>query len=86
MCRLFGALAIATWVGQSAGDPVSKIAFASDRNGNVEIYVMDADGSNPVNLTNHPAAGTYPSWLPDVMKTLIDSKSWGRVKAGFGGD
>ena len=32
----------------------SKIAFASDRDGNHEIYVMDADGGNQTNLTNNP--------------------------------
>ena len=32
-----------------------QIAFTSDRDGNWEIYVMNADGTNPINLTNHPA-------------------------------
>ena len=33
-----------------------RIAFMSDMNGraNYDIYVMDADGSNPQNLTNAP--------------------------------
>ena len=29
----------------------SRIAFSSDRDGDYEIYVMDADGTNPVQLT-----------------------------------
>ena len=33
----------------------SKIAFSSDRDGNYEIYVMNADGSNQTRLTNNPA-------------------------------
>ncbi|MBP7791964.1 MAG: PD40 domain-containing protein, partial [Candidatus Goldbacteria bacterium] len=33
----------------------SKIAFESYRDGNREIYVMDANGSNQVNLTNNIA-------------------------------
>ena len=33
----------------------SRIAFTSARDGNFEIYVMDADGSNPTRLTNSPA-------------------------------
>ena len=35
-------------------EPVTgKIAFCSDRDGNWEIYTMDADGSNQTNLTNN---------------------------------
>jgi Tol biopolymer transport system component len=34
----------------------AKIVFVSDRDGNAEIYVMNADGANQVNLTNDPAA------------------------------
>jgi hypothetical protein len=42
----------------------TKLAFASDRSGSWQIYVMDADGSNVVQLTssgNH----TQPAWSPD---------------------
>lgn len=42
----------------------SRIAFSTDRDGNVEIYVMDADGSNPTNLTNNPADDLWPAWSP----------------------
>ena len=40
----------------------TKIAFNSQ---DVEIYVMDADGSNPVNITNHEAFDASPVWSPD---------------------
>ena len=30
----------------------AQIAFASDRDGNWEIYVMSTNGKNPQNLTN----------------------------------
>ena len=42
-----------------------RIAFQSSRDGNYEIYVMDADGSNPHRLTDHPADDWKPSWSPD---------------------
>ncbi len=42
-----------------------KIAFMSERDGNWEIYVMDADGENETNLTNDPDNDRYPAWSPD---------------------
>ncbi|MFZ0543796.1 MAG: hypothetical protein WAM60_00060 [Candidatus Promineifilaceae bacterium] len=42
-----------------------KIAFTSDRDGNSEIYVMNSDGSNVINLSNNPAADAGPKWSPD---------------------
>ncbi len=32
----------------------TRIAFITDRDGNDEVYVMGADGSNPTRLTNTP--------------------------------
>ena len=43
----------------------SMIAFASNRDGNFEIYNMNSDGSEQINLTNNPANDEYPSWSPD---------------------
>jgi len=42
----------------------SHIAFASDRDGNPEIYVMDADGSNVTRLTNDSVFNAFPAWSP----------------------
>jgi Tol biopolymer transport system component len=41
------------------------IAFVSDRDGNQEIYVMSADGSEQTNLTNHEADDNWPTMSPD---------------------
>jgi Tol biopolymer transport system component len=46
-------------------EPVGKIAFASDRAGNMDIYVMNPDGGGLVRLTDHPAEDTHPTWSPD---------------------
>ncbi len=41
-----------------------KILFSTLRDGNPEIYVMDADGSNPTNLTNTPrGVEIEPFWI-----------------------
>lgn len=46
--------------------PIRKIAFVSSRDGNTEIYVMDADGTNQQRLTNDPGAeNSWPAWSPD---------------------
>ena len=43
----------------------SQIAFVSRRAGNVDIYVMDADGSNLHRLTDNSEADHSPTWSPD---------------------
>ncbi|MCH8814146.1 MAG: PD40 domain-containing protein [Chloroflexi bacterium] len=41
-----------------------QIAFKSDRDGNLEIYVMNADGSDQQNITNTPDVSEFdPSWM-----------------------
>jgi TolB protein len=40
-----------------------QIMFHSDFDGNVEIYVMDADGSNPTNLSQNPATDFASVWV-----------------------
>ena len=50
-----------------------KIAFVSRRDGNNEIYVMNADGSNPIRLTNQPADDFAPGWSPDGTKIVFVS-------------
>ena len=40
-----------------------QILFHTNRDGNVEVYVMDANGGNPTNLTNNPADDYGSSWV-----------------------
>ena len=42
-----------------------QIAFRSQRDGNDEIYVMNADGTCQRNLTNDPVNDWSPAWSPD---------------------
>ena len=43
----------------------AKIAFYSTRDGNSEIYTMDADGSRQTRLTFNAARDNAPSWSPN---------------------
>ena len=51
-----------------------KLAFVSRRDGNSEIYVMNADGSAQENLTRQPANDSQPSWSPDGRKIAFVSR------------
>src|SRR5688572_9565780 len=50
-----------------------KIAFVSDRDGNAEIYVMNADGSDQKRLTHDPASDSTPCFSPDGRKIVFAS-------------
>jgi|SRR5215207_7168935 len=50
-----------------------KIAFASERDGNGEIYVMDPDGSNQTRLTNNSVTDAFPSFSPDGSRIAFRS-------------
>jgi TolB protein len=50
-----------------------KIVFTSDRDGDPEIYVMNADGSNPVRLTRAPGRDAHPYFSRDGRKILFQS-------------
>ncbi len=50
-----------------------KIAFISDRDGNWEIYVMNADGTGQTRLTFNSADDVEPAWSPDGSKIAFHS-------------
>ena len=54
-------------------DPPGKIAFASDRDGNFEIYVMNPDGGGLTRLTENAAEDTHPTWSPDGTRIAFVS-------------
>ncbi len=49
-----------------------QIAFVSDRTGQSEIWIANADGTNQVQLTSLENAGA-PSWSPDGQKIVFSS-------------
>jgi len=58
----------------SVGGASGQIAFVSDRDGDDEIYVMNADGSSPTRLTNNPATDFEPAWSPNAQKIAFTSQ------------
>ncbi len=50
---------------------------------NSEIFVMNRDGSDPVNLSNLPAFDGYPSWSPDGSKIVFASNRNGETRGNF---
>ncbi len=42
-----------------------RIVFASERSGNIELYIMNADGSDQRRLTDNPAEDDRPAVSPD---------------------
>ena len=51
----------------------SRIVFSSNRDGNSEIYVMNADGSGQTRLTISPGDDTEPNWSPDRRRIVFSS-------------
>ena len=60
----------------------NQIAFVSYLDGDAEIFVMDADGSNLTRLTNNSAVDTEPFCSPDGTKiayTCIDQNGYSKI-------
>ncbi len=78
--RLLTSVALSTWflVGSVVAQPdlaiVGRFVFQTTREGNDEIYVADADGSNPTILSNNAAEEQNPSWSPrgDLVLFMAD--------------
>ena len=58
----------------------SRIAFVSTRDGNPEIYTMDADGSNPVRLTTDPQIDGHPVFSADANTVFFQSQRTGKTQ------
>jgi TolB protein len=57
-----------------------RIAFSSTRAGgnNLDIWVMNADGSNPLRLTDHVAPEQDPAWAHDDQSLFFTAERDGR--------
>src|SRR5262249_54564015 len=50
-----------------------RLVFSSTRDGNEEIYVMNADGSGQTRLTRNLQSDRQPAWSPDGATIIFQS-------------
>ncbi|MBI4630634.1 MAG: PD40 domain-containing protein [Chloroflexi bacterium] len=55
------------------------IAYDSDQDGNVELYVINSDGAGEQRLTNNAAADSNPWWSSDGAKVAFQSSRNGNL-------
>ena len=55
-----------------------RIAFTSNTDGNMEIYLMNADGSGLIRVTRDRGDDSSPSWSPDGKTIIFSSNRSGR--------
>ena len=77
------ALAITAWAAPQPDEPARasskpastyKLAFASDRTGDFEVYLMNLDGSDLRQLTHMPGTDEFPICAPDGKTIALHSE------------
>jgi TolB protein len=54
-----------------------RLAYSAERDGNWDIFVMNADGAEPTRLTRHPGRESNPTWSTDGTHVLYSSDRGG---------
>ena len=58
----------------------SQILFAANHDGDLEIYVVNADGTGMQTLTDNDKQDFFPSWSPDGSTIVFSSDRDGAVE------
>jgi TolB protein len=58
----------------------ARVVFQSDRDGDEEIYTMNTDGTNLVQLTHNSASDGAPQWSPDGRQILFSTDRDGNLE------
>lgn len=64
------------------GGGLGKIAFVSKRDGKLDIYIMNSDGSEQIRLTHNSGDNTDPDWSPNGEKIIYISQGNAGGRAG----
>ena len=73
-CLLLLLLALMVAPDSTAQGFEQRIVFASNRDGDWDIYSMDVNGNNLLQLTDHPASDEYPACSPDGRRIAFTSE------------
>jgi len=81
-CAIVAGVSAMSPVGQGtaavpSGSSAPRIAFASHRDGNWEIYLTDSDGQNQNRLTRLEPQDRFPLWSPDRSQIAFGSQVGG---------
>jgi dipeptidyl aminopeptidase/acylaminoacyl peptidase len=63
---------------EATSEQTGAIAFVSDRDGDLEVYITDPAGSNPFRFSNNPGDDYAPVWSPeDAVLAYVSSRPGG---------